>query len=290
MLGQSLCYGPCQNPCRESNDFDEYIRDRVGDFCDDTPAAYTQGVPACANLAVTQLDRSTNLMATRRETVTSLTSQQKARAQCWLLNGAHQSFVSCRKEIRVRYDDYTDVCLSTFFQTWPVNATIFVECTADPCHYINPCENNGVCMSDYDTVSCDCTATGYCGLFCNVPANISSNCPFQQPTTSPPASSEPTSKALPTIPTMHDVSTVKPTATAVSGTVTTATASQSAPTVEPLCSSSTHGCCPDGVTVAGPYLVDCPGMKTLCAAVAADLITLLFFRCICWGFMAISCY
>ena len=174
---------------------------------------------------MTQLDHSSNLMATRRETVTYLSAEQQARARCWLLNGAHQSFVSCRKKIRLQYNDYINDCLSTFYQTEPINGTIFIECSADPCHYINPCKNGGTCVSDYDTVSCDCTGTGYCGYLCDVLAKTVSDCPFQQPTMSPTVPSEPTD------------------------------------TTEPSCSSSIYGCCPDGVTVAGPYQADCHGIK-----------------------------
>jgi hypothetical protein len=210
-----LCYGQCENNCSESNDFSDYIRDRVGDFCEDTPAAYTVGVPGCSRHAVTQLEHSENLMAIRRDTVTYLTAQQQARARCWLLNGVHNSFVSCRKEIKFQYDGYRDDCLSTFYETVNHTTPLFVECSADPCDYINPCKNGGTCVSNYDTVSCDCTGTGYCGHICQNLSGTVPECPL--PTTPP-------------------------------------------PTPEPGCSSSTFGCCPDGVTVAGPYHTGCPGV------------------------------
>ena len=240
LLGRPLCYSQCENSCSESNDFNEYIRDRVGDFCEDTPAAYTAGSPGCGKHAVGQLDRSTNLMATRREAVTSLSPQQNARARCWLMNGPHQSFVECKKTIRIQYGDYTNDCLSTFNQTLLVAGNISVECTADPCHYINPCKNGGRCVSDYGTVSCNCTATGYCGLFCDAPSTSDLDCPFQQSSTSVPVS----------FVTVKTPSSVEPFPEATGSTQAI-----------PSCLATTYGCCADGITVAGPSQTDCLGNK-----------------------------
>jgi hypothetical protein len=160
-----MCYSRCENSCSESNDLSEYIRDRVGDFCADTPATYTAGRPGCNRHAVTKLDRSTNLMATRRKGVPSLTPHQNALARCWLINWPHHSFVKCKKTIKVQYSGNS---LSKF-ENWKARFLLSVRLT----HITISIRVRMAAFVWVATTQSAVTAfaTGYCGKFCDLPTS-----------------------------------------------------------------------------------------------------------------------